>query len=140
MDEVEDPARPLSEAGRREVESVADIARHFAVPVERILHSGKLRAAQTAERLGTALQPPGGVQQTSGLAPRDDVVAFAESHLKDRLMLVGHLPFLERLAGWLLVGDPERRIVRMQNAGILALERDAGLRWSIRWAVTPNLD
>ena len=68
---------------------------------------------------------------------------FSISHTTsgtDRLMLVGHLPFLERLAGLLLVGDPERRIYRMQNAGILALERDDEGGWSIRWAVTPNLD
>ncbi len=142
VDEVEDPARPLSADGRREVQSVADIARHFAVPVARIDHSGKLRARQTAELLADALAPPGGVRERPGLAPRDDVLAFARDGLgEDGLMLVGHLPFLERLAGLLLVGDPERRIHRLQNAGILALEREEeGGPWSVRWAVTPNLD
>ena len=140
LDEAQDPARPLSESGRREVASVADIARHFGVAVSRIEHSGKLRARQTADLCAEALGPDGGVHARTGLAPRDDVVAFAHDGLGDGLMVVGHLPFLERLVGKLLVDDPGRRIYRMQNAGILALERDAEGVWSIRWAVTPNLD
>jgi len=141
VDPAQDPARPLSDDGRREVESVASIVRHFALPVSRIEHSGKLRARQTAEVLAAALEPPSGIHQRSGLAPRDDVAALVRLGLvPDQLMLVGHLPFLERLAGLLLVGDPERRIYRMQNAGILALERAAEGDWSIRWAVTPDLD
>ena len=140
LDEAQDPVRPLSEAGRREVASVADIARHFGLAVSRIEHSGKLRARQTAEIFDEALGPPGGVHARAGLAPRDDVVVFAREGLPDGLMVVGHLPFLERLASLLLVDDPGRHIYRMQNAGILALERDAEGVWSIRWAVTPNLD
>jgi phosphohistidine phosphatase len=140
LDEAQDPTRPLSEAGRREAASVADIARHFGVAVSRIEHSGKLRARQTAEIFDQALGPPGGVHARAGLAPGDDVIAFARNQLDDGLMLVGHLPFLERLAGLLLVDDPGRRIYRMQNAGILALENDAEDVWSIRWAVTPNPD
>lgn len=139
VDEAEDPARPLSADGRREVESVASIARHFALPVARIVHSGKLRARQTAEIFATALAPAGGVAERSGLAPRDDVRAFARDGLEDGLMVVGHLPFLERLAGLLLVDDAERRLFRMQNGGILALERDDDA-WLIRWAVMPTLD
>lgn len=139
VDEAEDPARPLSADGRREVESVASIARHFALPVARIVHSGKLRARQTAEIFASALAPAGGVAERSGLAPRDDVRAFARDGLEDGLMVVGHLPFLERLAGLLLVDDAERRLFRMQNGGILALERDDDA-WLIRWAVMPTLD
>ncbi|MDX1594144.1 MAG: phosphohistidine phosphatase SixA [Gammaproteobacteria bacterium] len=141
VDKAEDPERPLSDAGRREVETVADIAAHFGLQVDRIDHSGKLRAQQTAECLGRVLAPADGIAAREGLAPNDDVGAFASEGLdRGRLMVVGHLPFLERLAGLLLTGDPGRRIYRMQNAGILALERDEQDTWSIRWAVTPTLD
>jgi phosphohistidine phosphatase len=141
LDEAQDPARPLSEVGRREVESVAAIARHFDLAVTRIEHSGKLRAQQTADLFAAALAPAQGVHARPGLAPRDDVAALVHDGLApDGLMLVGHLPLLERLAGLLLVGDPERRIYRMQNAGILALESASDGRWTIRWAVTPRLD
>ncbi len=140
LDEAQDQERPLSEVGRREVASIAEIARHFGIRIARIEHSGKLRARQTAELFGTLLEPADGVHPRDGLKPRDDVAAFAGDGLRDGLMVVGHLPFLERLAGLLLVGDPERRIVRMQNAGILALERDVDATWSIRWAAFPHLD
>ncbi len=141
LDEAQDSARPLSPKGRREVESIASIARHFDLAVARIEHSGKLRAEQTADLLATALKPEEGVHARKGLAPRDDVTDLVRSdQLSDRLMLVGHLPFLERLVGLLLVDDPDRRLYRMQNAGILALERDEEGVWSIHWAVTPNLD
>ncbi|HDD66024.1 MAG TPA: phosphohistidine phosphatase SixA, partial [Nitrososphaeria archaeon] len=50
--EEEDPARPLTEEGKREVEDVARFLAELGVRVDRILHSGKLRAAQTANILG----------------------------------------------------------------------------------------
>jgi phosphohistidine phosphatase len=140
VDPAEDPARPLSDDGRREVESVAGIAAHFGLPVKRVVHSGKLRARQTAELLAAQLNPVEGVVARDGLAPKDDVAAFVDVGLEDGLMVVGHLPFLERLAGQLLVDDPDRTLFRMQNGGILALERQADATWLIRWAVMPNLD
>src|SRR5437899_75323 len=73
--EQEDPARPLTDRGRREVERVARAARRSGVGVAEILHSGKLRAQQTAELLAAALSPVGGVRAVAGLAPTDDPAA-----------------------------------------------------------------
>ena len=53
-------------------------------------------------------------------------------------MVVGHLPFLDRLASRLVAGDPTAAAVRFTNAGIVCLGRDAG-KWSLEWAVTPQL-
>jgi len=50
--EEEDPSRPLTENGRREVEIVAKFLSEAGIKIDKILHSGKLRAAQTAEILG----------------------------------------------------------------------------------------
>ena len=90
--------------------------------------------------LAAALDPPSGIQVRAGLAPRDDVTEFSSDGLDDGLMVVGHLPFLERLVGQLLIGDPDRRLFSMQNGGILALEHQADGDWLIRWAVMPRLD
>lgn len=138
--EEEDPQRPLTERGRAEVEQVAAWLARAAVPVDAIEHSGKLRAQQTAELLAAALRPAGGVRAVSGLAPRDDVRPVAErlGQGDERLMLVGHLPFMSRLASLLLVGDPERELVRFRYGGVVCLERqDAG--WRLVWMVTPDL-
>src|SRR3989475_4039548 len=47
--EQEDPARPLSDRGRREVERVAQAAQRSEVAVAAIFHSGKLRAQRSEE-------------------------------------------------------------------------------------------
>ena len=53
-------------------------------------------------------------------------------------MLVGHLPFMSRLASLLLAGEPEAGVVRFQTSGIVCLSREQG-EWSLSWAVTPEL-
>lgn len=138
----EDPARPLSDRGRRLVEQMAVFAARHGVKVDEIRHSGKLRARQTAAVLAEALEPPKGLREAPGLNPEDDVNDAAESlaHEHGRIMLVGHLPFLGRLAGLLLAGDPDAPVVQFRNAGIVHLVRDEDPEapWSLRWAVTPD--
>ena len=53
-------------------------------------------------------------------------------------MLVGHLPFLSRLASYLVTGDPERPIFQFQNAGIVCLSR-TGEGWAIKWSLSPRI-
>ena len=74
-----DPARPLTARGRADVERVAAFAARLGVAVHQIRHSGKTRAGQTAECLGRALNPPGGVVAVPGLDPKDDVRPVAEA-------------------------------------------------------------
>jgi len=133
----EDPRRPLSAAGIEEVERIARWASAAGLAVAEIRHSGKLRARQTAEILGAALSPAGGVAEAPGLAPNDPVDALLET-LSDRLMLVGHLPFLARLAGRLVAGDEACEVVRLRNAGVVCLAGE-GSTWSVAWAMIPEL-
>lgn len=130
----------LTAEGRQVVKRVAAWATYAEVQVDRIRHSGKLRAAQTAELLAHALGPPEGIQQVSGLKPMDDVRPVAESFGSENgsSMLVGHMPHLARLAGLLLAGDPESRPIIFRNAGLVCLERD-GQEWGLRWALVPDL-
>jgi phosphohistidine phosphatase len=135
-----DPARPLAERGREETGQVAAFAARLGLEVDQIRHSGKTRAEQTAAILGQALSPPGGVLAVSGLAPKDDVRAMAETLARETgpVMLVGHLPFLPRLAGLLLTGDPDRTVVQFLNSGIVCLVRgEEG--WAVAWIITPHI-
>ncbi|MDX8402757.1 MAG: phosphohistidine phosphatase SixA [Mariprofundaceae bacterium] len=135
-----DAQRPLSAQGREDVARVAGFLSLFEKPrPARFLHSGKLRAEQTArmhaEAWGVSEPEP-----VDGLAPNDDPAIWAErlAHWREDLALVGHLPHLERLAGLLLAGDAARRPIVLDAAGVVCLLRDeAG--WRLAWLVIPRL-
>ncbi|MGD8794798.1 MAG: phosphohistidine phosphatase SixA [Anaerolineae bacterium] len=135
----EDPLRPITEAGRHATADVAVVAAKLGLAVQQIRHSGKLRAEQTANVLAEALAPPDGVVQMDGLAPLDDVAPVADelARMFQPVMLVGHLPFMERLAGALLTGDPEQAVVKFTNAAIVCLSLDT--RWQVTWILTPEM-
>jgi phosphohistidine phosphatase len=139
-DKSEDAERPLSAQGREDVIRCAGFLSLFEKPEpSRIVHSGKLRVQQTAEMFAEAW---GGIPVTAmlGLSPNDDPGIWS-AHLvsmHEDVMLVGHLPHLQRLAGVLICGDSEREVVHFCNGGVLCLERmQAG--WSIIWQINPTL-
>jgi phosphohistidine phosphatase len=135
-----DPSRPLTGRGRRETGQVAALATRLGLEVGQIRHSGKTRAEQTAAILGQTLSPPGGVVAVTGLAPKDDVgpVAAALARETGPVMLVGHLPFLARLAGLLLTGDPEHMGIQFRNSAIVCLAREED-GWLVAWILTPEI-
>lgn len=137
----EDAERPLTAAGEEAVHRAAAFAERIGLEVAEIRHSGKLRARQTAAIFGERLKPRFGVVAVEGLAPKDDVKPVAQALAAETgsVMLVGHLPFLSRLAGRLVAGNAERTVVRFQMGGIACLERDEAGHWAVAWAVTPDL-
>ena len=58
----------------------------------------------------------------------------------DDLMQVGHLPHLQRLASLLITQEPEQNPVAFHNSGVACLERNKDHSWSLRWAITPQLN
>jgi phosphohistidine phosphatase SixA len=53
---------------------------------------------------------------------------------------VGHLPFLQRLASYLITGATDILIFKFQNAGIVCLDKDNGTsNWHIKWTLMPNI-
>ena len=137
-----DPERGLSEQGLQEVTTIAAAADSHRIHVKRIYHSGKKRALQTAEIIATALQPENGVQSKSGLNPLDDVASFLNVIEKeDHIMLVGHLPFMEKLTAFLITGNADNSVVRFQNGGIVCLEKDPDRNtWLIKWTLFPTIE
>jgi len=140
--EEEDPSRPLSPKGLEDIRKVAKYAeKHLHITVGQILHSGKLRAKQTAEILAEHLRPPKGVEAAEGFEPSADPQVWGNrlSEAVENLMLVGHLPHLGKLAGLLLCGDEGRGAVAFKTGCILCLEKDERGCWSIQWLVTPEI-
>ena len=136
-----DPERPLSEQGREEVRRLADLLEGAGIRVEQALHSGKTRAEQSAALLARAVLPGGQAQGRPGLGPNDPVEPLAseiESWSADSL-LVGHLPFLGRLASLLLASDADRSTLAFQPGSLACLERDQDGHWALVWMLRPEL-
>lgn len=133
---AEEPQRPLSSEGRRRVEQTARFALERKVQVSAIYHSGILRAQETAAILAKHIKPASGTAQLAGLLPEDDpAVAQAEIELRsDSILLVGHLPFMSRLAGLLVSGDPEQAVVEFFPATMVCFYRSAA-QWKIGWRI-----
>jgi phosphohistidine phosphatase len=138
----QDPEKGLSELGTANANRIAEVAAGYRVPVARILHSGKKRARQTAEIFAGVLAPPDGVADTAGIKPLDEVAPFGDQlDASSNTMVVGHLPFMERLAAYLITGKPDTPVFKFQNAGIVCLDLhpDSG-SWVVRWALMPNIE
>lgn len=137
-----DPDQGLSKEGFAQTQSMATLAAENNVQVMRIIHSGKKRALQTAEIFVKALEPEAGMTKEAGLAPLDDVAKFAATlNNEENLMVVGHLPFLEKLVSYLVAGSPERPVIKFQNSSIICLDiDDVADHWFIRWAAFPRFD
>ena len=136
-----DPERGLSEDGIREVNIIADVARGYNVKPTCIKHSGKKRALQTAEILAESLDPVKGVLEMRGISPMDDIVHVAEEMIsQDNMMLVGHLPFMEKMTSYLVAGVEDKTVFKFQNGGIVCLDKDENSEdWFIKWALMPNI-
>lgn len=136
---AQDPEKGLSEQGFDDVRRIAQVASSYGIAVDEILHSGKKRAIQTAEIMAEALGPPEGVRAVSGINPLDDVTSYAETlDLSSQSMIVGHLPFLEKLAAYLVTGQQQDPIFQLQNGGILCLGHyDGSQQVVVKWALMP---
>ncbi|MFW6456321.1 MAG: phosphohistidine phosphatase SixA [Desulfohalobiaceae bacterium] len=136
----EDPEQSLSSQGRSDVERMAEVAHNYSVQIKKILHSEKKRARQTAEIMAKYLDPEQGVQEAEGLKALDDIWPWAEK-AKDLqgFMLVGHLPFMQKLLAYLVAGDEEKKILQFQNAGLVCLDQAEDGIWFIKWTLMPNI-
>lgn len=135
-----DPDQGLAREGIAETQSMARLAAEKNIQVDRIIHSGKKRALQTAEIFMKELEPEAGITKGPGIAPLDDVISYA-STLDDaeRVMIVGHLPFLERLVSYLVAGSVDLPVIKFQNSSIVCLDMESeSEHWYIRWVQFPR--
>ena len=122
-----DPGRPLTDQGREDIERLAEFLGRAGIEVERVIDSGKLRAAQTADLLAAALAPMAELETNDRIDSNDDPRAF------------GHLPFLARLVSLLVVEDLDRPIAAYQPGSVVCLELDTDGHWQINWMIRPHL-
>lgn len=137
----EDPRRPLSEEGRMEARKMARFLGRQRLRVGQLWHSGKTRAQETAEMFAEAVRAEGGPVTRDGLAPNDSVALLRDelAVATEDTMLVGHMPFVSRLATLLLTGYESPAAVAFANAGVVCLIRTDDGRWTVEWVITPDL-
>jgi phosphohistidine phosphatase len=137
----EDPNRGLTDEGRDEVTRIAEFLREMRITISLINHSGKLRAEETAHVLASSIRCTTGPCHTEGLNPSDDPAAAADflNVYTDDVLIVGHLPHLERLTSLLLTGTLDCRPVQFRNGGVVCLEQAPRGKWSLVWAIVPEL-
>ncbi len=148
VSEWQDAAQPLSLAGRQDIERLAAWQQtNHPIKTDFIFHSEKLRAQQTAEILRSIGLPGASIEPRLGLMPNDSVEKLREfleiewPHLhpnKPNLLIVGHLPYLDRLVSLLLHNTPDRPCLDIQPCTLICLTSYYG-SWMIKWVVSPEL-
>ncbi len=137
----EDPSRSLSDEGRENIRKVAEFVKGMSIEVRQILHSGKMRALQTAQILEKYIHSERGVAETDGLAPMDDPAIWSVrlARMSENTMIVGHMPHLGKLASLLLCGSTEKDIISFQMGKVLSLKRNPDGSWMVEWILRPGM-
>jgi phosphohistidine phosphatase len=136
-----DPTRSLTEEGLRDIQKVAAFIKPLNLSVDYLWHSGKKRAQQTAGFLAEVVTINKEHTARDGLAPNDGIMALKNEIMlaqKD-IMIVGHLPFLPKLASLLLTSRNSSETVAFRNAGIVCLDCFDDNQWQLDWMIIPEI-
>ena len=139
----EDPERPLSDSGSNDIKRMASFLARSRVSATLVIHSGKLRALETALLLAKVLGTGNLVEEVaSGLAPNnstDEVFEAIDGWTEDTIV-VGHLPFMSKLVSRLVTGNENETVVHFKPGSIACLERgENGSGWTVSWHLRPEL-
>ena len=130
---------PLSETGLAHARRAANFAARLGVRVAEIRHSSKLASIQTAEAFEAELSSPR--REITGLGPDDDINPLRReaAGLEQNVLVVGHLPYLNRIAGALLAQDESMPVVVFHPAALIRLDRRDDARWSLQLVMPPGV-
>lgn len=142
----ENPDRPLSDQGQKDVKRMASFLGRAGVRVTRVIHSEILRAQQTAMHLSAVIGPGRIVEEMRDLKPssRLDSLVQAASGWTEDTMVVGHDPFMSRITSFFTAGDANAGVIAFDPGAVVCLERDPiitenGGHWTILWHMSPVL-
>ncbi len=127
-DGADDAARPLSKKGRQRFEGVVKELDSLGVRFNRVLHSPKRRAVETAQLLSGLCD---GELQPTALLSKEPSVELWNLLDGERLAVVGHEPHLTALLSWLVTGEPTGGNFVLKKGGVAQLEgqpEPAGMR------------
>lgn len=134
----EDTERPLSSAGQRDIKRVADRLAEKNVSIQRIVHSSKLRAKQTAQIISDGVVPNVVPEAVDGISPNDDPEKFIKDtgSIKGAVLVASHMPFVSRLCSTLMTGKPNAQFCF--TPGSIACLDYADGQWSLVFMMRPE--
>lgn len=122
-DGPDDDARPLSTEGRRRFRKSVDTLERLGVRFERVLHSPKRRAVETAALLRSLCDGEFEVTPLLTQRPGPELLPLLDVH---ELAVVGHEPHLSALLAWLVMGDAKfGPRFELKKGAVARLEGDA---------------
>jgi phosphohistidine phosphatase len=138
--DTSDFSRALSERGITETEEIAAHLSSLDISVPLIVHSTKARAKQTAGIIAAGLKPVNGIAEDADLSPLADPAIWARrlEGMSDNLMIVGHMPYMSRMASLLTSGFCNDPAFAFDTSTVGCLVRENGI-WSVLWMITPAL-
>lgn len=145
MGVTRDQDRPLTERGVKKLKKVAQVLLSMEVSFDTILSSPYVRAKETAEIIGEAMECRSRIKLTPNLVvdagPAELVKEINEDHSRSRtVLLIGHEPQLVSLASVLISGRHDVSI-RLKKGGLCKLSADS-LRFGrcarLEWLIGPS--
>lgn len=136
-----DDTRPLSPQGQADIQNIAHFLAPLNLQIAYLFQSHKYRAQETAKILSASIHITKIIETHPELAPHADINLIIEeflSHDEDTL-LVGHMPFMGKLAGKLLAGDENKDILLFEPGCMVCLEKVGQSEWMLCWMLNPSL-
>jgi phosphohistidine phosphatase len=140
----DDSTRPLTADGIRRFRSAARGLRRLVPEVDVVLSSGFARAWETAELLHeeTGWPKPQECSALEAGRPASGAVDVLRQHSEQAVALVGHEPYLSRLASLLCAGGEDTLRLDLKKGAVALLRIDGEVgpgSAELRWALAPKI-
>lgn len=134
----EDPDRPLSSQGTSDVTAISAYLDNLNVRVDTIIHSGKTRAMQSA--MIARILTDNEISFMTGLDPNDQITSITSvlGSWDSDTMIIGHLPFLGKLAAFLVSEDESLPSFNFTPGTLLILESKSPGEWMVNSMIRPD--
>jgi phosphohistidine phosphatase len=143
---VNDEMRWLTDEGREETSATAHVLKKLGVKPHAVLSSPLVRARQTAEVICEVVGPSSGPVICEHLAPHGSLSSIVDTVREHgpakQLVLVGHMPDISTVIGYLISGH-QHEPVHMRTAGGCRVDLpDDHIQpghGDIRWLLPPKI-
>lgn len=139
--ELDDAKRPLTARGEHDAQHLANFLQARGYHLSHVIHSGKLRAQQTAEIIVSALASGQSAEIESALTGDDGLSCMLEkiATWTEDTLVVSHLPFISRLLSRLVAENADVQLVGFVPATVVCLELCESAKWRMKWCINPSL-